>query len=137
MLQGMLIAESLRVDAELKIDGFRCRQVVRRDVSATTVSTQPGLWTFIDFEAPDEMADMLSAALAAALEKEGGWYADFVSRETITSSCSPIGFSVTGEATKPGVKSSSGARPKRRCSRAPARLDGLTLPGLTGFRHEI
>jgi hypothetical protein len=78
MLQGMLIAESLRVDAELKIDGFRCRQVVRRDVSATTVSTQPGLWTFIDFEAPDEMADMLSAALAAALEKEGGWYADFV-----------------------------------------------------------
>jgi hypothetical protein len=77
MLQGVLIAESLRVDAELKVDGLRCRRVVRRDVSATTAPTQPGVWTFMDFDAPDEMADALSAALATALEKEVGWYADF------------------------------------------------------------
>lgn len=77
MLHGVLIAESLRVDAELKVDGLGCRRFVRYDVSATTAPAQPGVWTFIDFEAPDEMADALSAALAAVLEKEGGWYADF------------------------------------------------------------
>jgi hypothetical protein len=36
------------------------------------------VWTFFDFEAPDNRADELAQALAAALETTSGWWADFV-----------------------------------------------------------
>jgi hypothetical protein len=35
------------------------------------------VWTFLDFEAPDERADELAQALAAALDTVTGWWADF------------------------------------------------------------
>jgi hypothetical protein len=48
----------------------------------TLQSTAPGRAafraTFLDVEAPDENADQLAGALAAALLPEDGWYADFV-----------------------------------------------------------
>lgn len=77
MITGILLAESLRLDAPLAIEGLRVTRIVRRDVSDGVSSGQPPLWTFIDFEAPDELADELSAALADSLMSEGGWYADF------------------------------------------------------------
>jgi len=49
----------------------------REDVSATTTSQQPGVWTFIEFEAPSSASDTLSQELASALLPTGGWYADF------------------------------------------------------------
>ena len=38
---------------------------------------QPRVWTVIDFEADDSIADRLAQALAAALAPDGGWYCDF------------------------------------------------------------
>lgn len=70
MITGILLAESLRLDAPLAIEGLRVTRIVRRDVSDGVSSGQPPLWTFIDFEAPDELADELSAALADSLISE-------------------------------------------------------------------
>jgi hypothetical protein len=46
-------------------------------VSASASATQPKVWTFLDFEAPDDRADELAAALAAALLPDDAWYANF------------------------------------------------------------
>lgn len=78
MLRGVLIAESLRVDAEVAVDGLICRSIARHDGQGKVSASQPRLWTVIDFEAPIEVANVLSSTLAAALMEEGGWYADFV-----------------------------------------------------------
>jgi hypothetical protein len=77
MLTGLLLAESLRVGAELAVPDVRLTRLVRRDVSDSVVESQPDVWTFVEFEAPDHRADELAQALAAALIAEDGWYADF------------------------------------------------------------
>jgi hypothetical protein len=41
-------------------------------------NAQPQVWTFLDFEAPDERAEELAEALAAALDTVTGWWADFI-----------------------------------------------------------
>ncbi|MGS2618216.1 hypothetical protein ACVCAH_27370 [Micromonospora sp. LZ34] len=38
---------------------------------------QPDVWTFLHFEAPDDVADELGRSLARSMRAEGGWYADF------------------------------------------------------------
>jgi hypothetical protein len=96
MLTGRLLAESLRVGADLEVADLRVVRIGRHDVSKSTapsegsdaagdgaggaVAGQPRIWTFLDFEAPDDRADELAEALAAALEAESGWWADFVVR---------------------------------------------------------
>ena len=40
-------------------------------------ATQPKVWTFLDFGAPDERADELAVVLAPALLPDDGWYANF------------------------------------------------------------
>jgi hypothetical protein len=77
MLTGTLLAESLRVGAELIVPRLRVTRLSRVDVSASSLSTQPGVWTFVEFEAEDEQAVPLAEALKGALLAEGGWYADF------------------------------------------------------------
>lgn len=76
MVRGVIVAESLRMDARLPLGGFSVT-VARRDVSAGAVGGQPTIWTFLEIEGPDESADALATALAGALEAEGGWYADY------------------------------------------------------------
>lgn len=76
MVKGVALAESLRTDARLPLDGFTVA-VVRRDVSGGAVGVQPEMWTFLEIEGPDDGADDLAAALSGALEAEGGWYADY------------------------------------------------------------
>jgi hypothetical protein len=94
MLTGRLLAESLRVGADLEVADLRVVRIGRHEVSNSTtpsdasdpagvsprgaVAGQPAIWTFLDFEAPDDRADDLAQALAAALESEIGWWADFV-----------------------------------------------------------
>jgi len=77
MLRGRLLTESLRVGVDVTLPEVRVVRLFRADVSAAVASTQPPIWTFLDFEAPDEQAETLAAALAAALLPDGGWYADF------------------------------------------------------------
>ena len=94
MLRGRLLAESLRVGHDLRVAGLTLVRVGRHDVSKSTTPetdaakdpaggsggasrSQPSIWTFIDFQAPDERAEELANALAAALLAEDGWWADF------------------------------------------------------------
>ncbi len=77
MLKGLLLAESLREEAVLEVPDLRLTRVVRRDVSGSATSDQPSVWTFLELEAADEVADRLADALSRALRAEGGWYADF------------------------------------------------------------
>jgi hypothetical protein len=94
MLRGRLLAESLRVGTDLRVMDLLVPRVGRHDGSQSTspddgppaadnqprgaTDTQPKIWTFLDFEAPEERADELAQALADVLEPEGGWYADFI-----------------------------------------------------------
>jgi hypothetical protein len=41
-------------------------------------TSQPKVWTFIDFQAPADQAEGVADALARVLEPEDGWWADFV-----------------------------------------------------------
>jgi hypothetical protein len=77
MLRGRVLMDSLRVGAELAVPDLRARRLGREDVSASASATQPKIWAFLDFEAPDERAEELAAALAAALLPDDGWYANF------------------------------------------------------------
>ncbi|MFC6017002.1 hypothetical protein ACFP2T_12395 [Plantactinospora solaniradicis] len=52
-------------------------RVVRRDVSASVSADQPDVWTVLDSEAADDVADALAQSLSRCLRADGGWYADF------------------------------------------------------------
>jgi hypothetical protein len=98
MLTGRLLAESLRVGSDLAVADLRVVRLGRHDVSSSTLpgaepddpdpdlgapgagatEDQPKIWTIVDFEAPDERADVLAQALADALETTIGWWADFI-----------------------------------------------------------
>src|SRR5437660_7089670 len=75
-LVGGLIAESLRVGGVLDDVVLRVTKVSRADVGEVEAG-QPRTWTFIDFEAADEDAEVLAGALERVLESRGGWYCDF------------------------------------------------------------
>jgi hypothetical protein len=75
MVTGTLVAESLRVGAELDGIGLVTRKISRVAVRDPAAG-QPAAWTFIEFEAADSDAGRLSTALAAVLD-EPGWYVDF------------------------------------------------------------
>jgi hypothetical protein len=77
MLRGRLLTESLRVGADVRVPSLRVVRVGRHDVSGSVSTVQPDIWTFLDFEAPDDVADELTAALAETLTSDQGWYADF------------------------------------------------------------
>lgn len=77
MVKGTLLAESLKIGAELSVAGLRLAGVSRRDVSASVSAAQPPVWTFLEFEADDAIAGPLAESLARSLLAEGGWYADF------------------------------------------------------------
>ena len=99
MLKGALLAESLRVDAVLEVPDVTLTRVVRRDVSQSATSRQPSLWTFLEFEAEDHVAEQLADALAESLLVEGGWYAKSAGGAS-TSWSSRVGSSVVGAGDK-------------------------------------
>jgi len=76
MLSGTLIAESIRVGAELSIDGLTVTRIYRQD-EPDEPAGMPAIWTLIEFQAADDRADELSRKLADVMIAEGGWYADF------------------------------------------------------------
>jgi hypothetical protein len=76
MIEGTLIAESIRVGAELAAVPLVARRIWRAAAGDLTAG-QPELWTLIEFEAEEPDAEVLAASLAAVLVEEGGWYTDF------------------------------------------------------------
>jgi len=55
--------------------------LVVREVSRSepVPNREPGIWSAIEFEADDSVAEALAGSLAAILDDEGGWYANFSS----------------------------------------------------------
>ncbi|MFJ4200179.1 hypothetical protein ACIP2Y_11185 [Streptomyces sviceus] len=76
MITGYVIGESLRTGAVLAPRGLRLRKVSRIEVVGAS-EAQPPVWTFVEWESDDVEVGALADALAAALEPENGWYADF------------------------------------------------------------
>ncbi len=76
MLSGTLLAESIRVGAELSVDGLIVTKIFRRDFPDEPPG-MPTTWTFLEFEAEDDRAGELAQKLADVLIADGGWYADF------------------------------------------------------------
>jgi hypothetical protein len=76
MLQGTLIAESLRVGAEFSCAGIDIRRIYR-SAAGDMAAGQPELWTLVDFEAQEADAEVLAGRFAAVLDQPGGWYTDF------------------------------------------------------------
>jgi hypothetical protein len=71
---GTLIGDGLRPGVDFTAPGTRLRRIYRLDLGSTAAPAQPPVWTVIDFETDD--ADTAAEALAAALNPDGGWYAD-------------------------------------------------------------
>jgi hypothetical protein len=72
---GNLLGESLRRDVPLDVVPLTVRRIWRSDVGELSAG-QPLTWTFIEFEIPDDDAEVLASALSEVLEL-GGWYCDF------------------------------------------------------------
>ena len=82
MLQGTLIAESIRPGTSLDDLNLTVRQITRHAPDGTT-DEQPPIWTDIYFEVDEQDAEDLARKLADVLDA-GGWYADIRSdTETI------------------------------------------------------
>ncbi len=77
MLQGRILAESLRVGSDIRLSGLRIVRIARVDMSSSAAPGQPQTWTLLDVEAPESAADELAGVLAAGLADDQGWYADF------------------------------------------------------------
>ena len=76
VIEGVLIAESLRTGTRLEDVALTVRAIARAD-DGDTDAGQPLTWTFIEFEAPLEEAERLAAALSRSLDQRLGWYCDF------------------------------------------------------------
>ena len=76
VIEGVLIAESLRTGTRLEDVALTVRAIARADEGDTDAG-QPRTWTFIEFEAPLEEAERLAAALSRSLDQRSGWYCDF------------------------------------------------------------
>ena len=77
MIEGTLIAESLRVGTDLEDLKLTVRKISRRRQDDATPG-QPEIWTLLEFEADEADAGHLAQALASALEDQPeAWYADF------------------------------------------------------------
>ncbi|MFI0544379.1 hypothetical protein ACH3VS_36630 [Streptomyces sp. WSLK1-3] len=76
MLEGVLIAESLRVGTELTGVPLRITKIARVEVN-NTAAEQPHQWTLLDFAAEEVDAARLAEQLAACLAPTGGWYVNY------------------------------------------------------------
>src|ERR1035441_4833497 len=75
MIEGTLIAESLRTGTSLENMKLTVRTISRFQAQGTT-GDQPGIWTTLGFEADEAQAEDLAQTFAGALDQPG-WYVDF------------------------------------------------------------
>jgi hypothetical protein len=76
VIEGTLIAESLRVGSKLENLSLTVRSI-RRSPQGDVPAGQPPIWTLLEFEAAEATADRLAGALADVLDERPSWYADF------------------------------------------------------------
>ncbi|MFF9808552.1 hypothetical protein ACF1G5_26145 [Streptomyces coeruleorubidus] len=76
MLEGVLIAESLRVGAESAGVPLRVTKIARVEVEGAAAG-QPQRWTILDFTGEEADAEPLAEQLAACLSPTGGWYVNY------------------------------------------------------------
>lgn len=76
MLEGVLIAESLRVGTELSGIPLQVTKISRIEVAAPAPG-QPQQWTILDFTAKEGDAERLAEQMAACLAPTGGWYVNY------------------------------------------------------------
>jgi hypothetical protein len=100
MLQGALIAESIRPGTSLDDLHLIVRQITRHAPDGTT-DEQPPIWTDIYFEVDEKDAEDLARKLADVLDASG-WYADLRSDAETPSSCTGARSSVTRAGTRRG-----------------------------------
>jgi hypothetical protein len=74
-MNGTLIVESLRVGTRLDDCDITVR-AIRRFATHDLPEYQPPIWTVLDFEADDSLAEHLATELSAVLD-EPGWYVNF------------------------------------------------------------
>jgi hypothetical protein len=77
MIEGTLIAESLRIGTNLENLKLTVRKISRYRAQGSTPD-QPDIWTTLDFEADEAVAQELAEAFADALDQPG-WYVNFES----------------------------------------------------------
>src|SRR5579875_4201047 len=77
MIEGILIAESLRVGTTLASLNLTVRTISRFRAQGTT-QDQPDVWTTLDFEADEAGATNLAEAFSDVLDRPG-WYVNFES----------------------------------------------------------
>jgi hypothetical protein len=76
VIQGTLIAESLRVGTKLENLNLTVRTITR-SLQTEVPADQPQIWTLLDFEANEAEAGELAGTFADALDDRPSWYADF------------------------------------------------------------
>jgi hypothetical protein len=79
VLTGVLIAESLRPGADLRVPLTITR--IWRATVADPAPGQPAVWTLMDVHADDQVAEPLAQALADALSPTGGWYCNYTATD--------------------------------------------------------
>jgi hypothetical protein len=77
LIEGTLIAESLRIGTSLDGLNLTIRKISRYRVPGATPD-QPGIWTSLDFTADESQAGELARTFAGVLEQPG-WYVNFES----------------------------------------------------------
>lgn len=75
MLEGVLIAESLRIGAQLTGIPLQITKLTRIEMTSVA-DDQPRLWTLLDFTAEEPEAQRLADQLASCLST-GSWYIGF------------------------------------------------------------
>jgi len=77
MIEGTLIAESLRVGTNLENLKLTIRKISRNRQEDTTPG-EPEIWTLLEFEADEADAGQLAQTFASTLDDQPiAWYADF------------------------------------------------------------
>lgn len=76
MLEGVLVAESLRGGAELAGVPLQVTRIARVEVEHPAAG-QPPCWTLLDFAAEEADAERLAEQMAACLAPTGGWYVNY------------------------------------------------------------
>lgn len=76
MIEGALIVESMTAGSSIAGIPLVVRELSR---SGPVPNREPAIWSVIEFEADDSVAEALADRLAGVLDEEGGWYANYSS----------------------------------------------------------